>query len=117
MILKRCCCSAHIDLVGLVGRRFCAAAKNLNLLEDRNILYALDSETFAQEIVQRVSYNDVVLDAAPIHGNYFIVAAGQIRSLQKFLMFPISIFMDGLVTDVVVSAGGPRRRSGLHILV
>ncbi|CAB4296000.1 unnamed protein product [Prunus armeniaca] len=61
MILKRCCCSAHIDLVGLVGRRFCAAAKNLNLLEDRNIVYALDSETFAQEIVKRVSYNDVVL--------------------------------------------------------
>ncbi|BFG17468.1 hypothetical protein CerSpe_037430 [Prunus speciosa] len=61
MILKRCCCSAQIDLVGLVGRRFCAAAKNLNLLEDRNIVYALDSETFAQEIVKRVSYNDVVL--------------------------------------------------------
>lgn len=42
----------------------------------------------------------------------------QVRSdpLKKFLMFPISIFMDDLVTDVVVSAGGPRRRSGLIYL-
>lgn len=41
----------------------------------------------------------------------------QVRSdpSKKFLMFPISIFMDGLVTDVVVSAGGPRR-SGLIYL-
>ncbi|KAB2624012.1 hypothetical protein D8674_015672 [Pyrus ussuriensis x Pyrus communis] len=60
MILKQCR-SARIDLVGLVGERFCAAAASMKSLDEMNIVYAIDSEILVQEIVKMVNCNDVVL--------------------------------------------------------
>jgi hypothetical protein len=60
MILNHCCDSS-IDLVGLVGKRYFAAAENLNLFDTINTVHAHDAATLAQEIVKRLDCNDVVL--------------------------------------------------------
>lgn len=60
MILNHCCDSS-IDLVGLVGKRYFAAAENLNLFDTINTVHSHDAATLAQEIVKRLDCNDVVL--------------------------------------------------------
>lgn len=61
MILKHCCSVDDIDLIGLVGKRFWTAARDMNMLEEVNIVCALEPETFAEEIVRRVNCDDVIL--------------------------------------------------------
>lgn len=61
MILKHCCSVDDIDLIGLVGKRFWTAARDMNMLKEVNIVCALEPETFAEEIVKRVNCNDVIL--------------------------------------------------------
>lgn len=57
----RYCCSAGCDIVALVGKRFLAAAENLDLVKERHVLHANNSETIVPEIVKRLNHNDVVL--------------------------------------------------------
>lgn len=57
----RYCCSAGFDIVALVGKRFLAAAENLDLVKERHVLHADNSETIVPEIVKRLNHNDVVL--------------------------------------------------------
>ncbi|KAM6545848.1 hypothetical protein CsatB_026584 [Cannabis sativa] len=60
MILEHCC-NAHIDLIGLVGTRLLTAAKNLNLVEHKNVVVAHDAKTLALEILKWIDPDDVVL--------------------------------------------------------
>lgn len=55
------CCDACIDLIGLVGDRFHAAAENLNLIKTDYIVVTDDAEILSQKIVKRLKSNDVVL--------------------------------------------------------
>ncbi|XP_004297716.1 PREDICTED: uncharacterized protein LOC101308568 [Fragaria vesca subsp. vesca] len=43
MILERCRSAHDIDLIGLVGKRFCTAAKDVDLVEECNIVSALEA--------------------------------------------------------------------------
>lgn len=43
MILERCRSAHDIDLIGLVGKRFCTAAKDVDLVEECNIVCALEA--------------------------------------------------------------------------
>nr|POF06427.1 udp-n-acetylmuramoyl-tripeptide--d-alanyl-d-alanine ligase [Quercus suber] len=60
MILNHCC-DSQIDLVGLVGKRFFAAAENLNLFDKIDTVHAYDAANLALEIMKRLDCNDVVL--------------------------------------------------------
>lgn len=55
------CCDACIDLIGLVGDRFRAAAENMNLIKTDYIVVTNDAEILSQKIVKRLKSNDVVL--------------------------------------------------------
>ncbi|KAL9423356.1 hypothetical protein AB3S75_035447 [Citrus x aurantiifolia] len=55
------CCDACIDLIGLVGDRFRAAAENMNLIKTDYIVVTNDAEILSQKIVKRLKSSDVVL--------------------------------------------------------
>ncbi|PON68192.1 UDP-N-acetylmuramoyl-tripeptide--D-alanyl-D-alanine ligase [Parasponia andersonii] len=60
MILNHCC-DSQIHLIGLVGKRYKAAAENLNLIKDKKVVLCHDSESLAEEILKRIDCDDVVL--------------------------------------------------------
>ncbi|KAL4385852.1 hypothetical protein GQ457_15G012410 [Hibiscus cannabinus] len=55
------CFGAHIDVVGVVGKRFHLAAVNMNLMKKMKIVHAIDSENLVPKILKYLNKNDVVL--------------------------------------------------------
>ncbi|EOX99054.1 hypothetical protein QUC31_014842 [Theobroma cacao] len=55
------CLDAHIDLVGIAGKRFHVAAENMNLHKKINIIHAVDAENIVPKILNCLNINDVVL--------------------------------------------------------
>lgn len=59
-ILKYCL-DAHIDLVGIAGKRFLVAAENMNLIKKVNVVHAVDAKNLVTKILNCLNINDVVL--------------------------------------------------------
>ncbi|KAE8671150.1 GRAM domain-containing protein / ABA-responsive protein-related [Hibiscus syriacus] len=55
------CLGAHIDLVGVAGKRFHLAADHMNLMKKMKIVHAIDSENLVPKILKWLNMNDVVL--------------------------------------------------------
>ncbi|KAK8508590.1 hypothetical protein V6N13_130632 [Hibiscus sabdariffa] len=55
------CFGAHIDVVGIAGKRFHLAADNMNLMKKMKIVHAIDSENLVPKILKYLNMNDVVL--------------------------------------------------------
>ncbi|KAK8658395.1 hypothetical protein V6N13_036602 [Hibiscus sabdariffa] len=55
------CFGAHIDVVGVAGKRFHLAAVNMNLMKKMKIVHAIDSENLVPKILKYLNMNDVVL--------------------------------------------------------
>ncbi|KAL9166833.1 hypothetical protein ABFS82_05G056700 [Erythranthe guttata] len=60
LILQHCL-DTRVDLVALVGKRFLAAANNLQVGQEINMLHAYDSESLASDILEYLQCGDVVL--------------------------------------------------------
>ncbi|KAE8712830.1 hypothetical protein F3Y22_tig00110223pilonHSYRG00137 [Hibiscus syriacus] len=55
------CLGAHIDVVGVAGKRFHLAADNMNLMKKMKTAHAIDSENLDPKILKCLNMNDVVL--------------------------------------------------------
>ncbi|KAK9117816.1 hypothetical protein Scep_015909 [Stephania cephalantha] len=55
------CFDARIALIALVGKRFLAAAENVNIAGNANVICSLDVNSLAQQITSILRSTDVVL--------------------------------------------------------
>ena len=55
------CRDSRIDLIGVVGKRFLAAAEGMNLVGDKRFVLSHDLQSLVEEILKRVDREDIVL--------------------------------------------------------
>ncbi|OMP12612.1 hypothetical protein COLO4_02959 [Corchorus olitorius] len=55
------CLDAHIELIGIAGKRFLVAAEKMKLIRKINIVHAANAENLVPKILKCLNINDVIL--------------------------------------------------------